>query len=69
VFLAGSSDRVFVTFGLSYTGQLWFWRVALVVLPVLVWVVTRRVCEELRAEQPPPEEVGRPAEPAGRPLR
>jgi ubiquinol-cytochrome c reductase cytochrome b subunit len=69
VFLAGSSDRAWVQFDVPYPAQIWFWRGALIVLPVLVWLVTRRVCEELRAEQPPPEEVGRPAEPAGRPLR
>jgi ubiquinol-cytochrome c reductase cytochrome b subunit len=69
VFLAGSSDRVFVQFDVPYTAQIWFWRGALLVLPVLVWIVARRVCEELRAERPPGEEVGRPAEPAGRPLR
>jgi ubiquinol-cytochrome c reductase cytochrome b subunit len=51
VFLAGASDRVYVTFGLSYVGQIWFYRVAVWVLPALVYVVTRRVCRELQASE------------------
>ena len=51
VFLAGSSDRVFVSFDVSYTAQIWFWRCALFVVPVVVWLVTRRICEELREER------------------
>lgn len=48
VFAAGSADRVFVAFGLSYTGQIWVYRVLFVVLPVLVLAVTRRICVELQ---------------------
>jgi ubiquinol-cytochrome c reductase cytochrome b subunit len=51
VFLVGSADRVFVLFGISYTAQIWAYRVAVGVLPVLILVVVRRVCAELqRAE-------------------
>ncbi len=51
VFFAGASDRAFVLFDVPYTAQIWFWRVALVVLPLLVWVVTRQVCGELLREE------------------
>jgi ubiquinol-cytochrome c reductase cytochrome b subunit len=53
VFLAGSSDRVFVSFDVPYTAQIWFWRCALIVAPVLVWIVTRKLCAELLEERPP----------------
>jgi ubiquinol-cytochrome c reductase cytochrome b subunit len=48
-FIAGSSDRVLVTFGISYADQIWFYRGAVIVLPVLVYVVTKRICLELQA--------------------
>jgi hypothetical protein len=47
VFLAGSADRIFVLFGLSYEGQVWALRLLVFVLPVVALVVTKRVCEEL----------------------
>jgi ubiquinol-cytochrome c reductase cytochrome b subunit len=49
VFLAGASDRVFVFFGLSYSTQIWFFRVASFVVPVVVAFVAHRVCLELQA--------------------
>jgi ubiquinol-cytochrome c reductase cytochrome b subunit len=49
VFFAGASDRVFVFFGLSYSTQIWFFRVASIVLPFVVAFVARRVCLELQA--------------------
>jgi quinol---cytochrome-c reductase cytochrome b subunit len=51
VFLAGSSDRVFVTFFVSYGWQMWFYRVAVWVVPLAVLVLTRRVCLELLASE------------------
>jgi ubiquinol-cytochrome c reductase cytochrome b subunit len=48
VFLAGSADRMFVLFGLSYQAQIWAFRVLVWVLPVVALVVTKRVCEELQ---------------------
>ena len=56
VFLAGSADRVLVTFGLSYRGQIEVYRVLVWVLPVVVLLVTRRLCLELQAAErrPPP---------------
>ncbi len=47
VFLAGSADRMFVLFGLSYQAQIWAFRVLVWVLPVVALFVTKRVCEEL----------------------
>jgi ubiquinol-cytochrome c reductase cytochrome b subunit len=49
IFLAGSADRVDVTFGLGYVGQIWFYRVAIWVLPVLFGFVAWWICKELQA--------------------
>ena len=38
VFLAGASDRVDVTFGIGYVPQIWFYRFAVLVLPVVFGV-------------------------------
>jgi ubiquinol-cytochrome c reductase cytochrome b subunit len=51
LFLAGASDRVFVTLGISYYGQVWFYRIAVWVVPVLVLVVTKRTCDALVANE------------------
>jgi ubiquinol-cytochrome c reductase cytochrome b subunit len=48
VFVAGSSDRVNLTFGIPYTGQIWFYRVFVWVGPVLFGLVAYRVCVELQ---------------------
>jgi ubiquinol-cytochrome c reductase cytochrome b subunit len=48
VFVAGSSDRVNLTFGISYTGQIWFYRVFVFLGPVLVALIAYRVCVELQ---------------------
>jgi ubiquinol-cytochrome c reductase cytochrome b subunit len=48
IFLAGAADRIFVSFGIDYTTQVWIFRVAVFVLPALVYVLTKRICEELR---------------------
>jgi ubiquinol-cytochrome c reductase cytochrome b subunit len=49
VFFAGSPDRVYVGFGLSYDAQVWVYRVAVIVLPFVAYFLTRRVCRELQA--------------------
>jgi ubiquinol-cytochrome c reductase cytochrome b subunit len=49
IFVAGSLDRVYVTFGITYSTQLWAFRVLVWVLPLLVMFATKRVCEELLA--------------------
>jgi ubiquinol-cytochrome c reductase cytochrome b subunit len=47
VFVVGAADRLFVTFGLSYQGQIWVFRVLVWVLPVIALLVTKRICDEL----------------------
>ena len=47
VFVAGSADRVTVAFGLSYPAQIWVFRVLVVVAPIVVFLLVRRVCREL----------------------
>jgi len=49
VFMSGSADRVDVLFGLDYATQIWVYRVVVWVVPVVAFVVAKRVCEELRA--------------------
>jgi len=49
IFLAGASDRVFVTFHLSYGVQIWFYRVLAIVGPPLAAVIAYRVCLGLQA--------------------
>jgi quinol---cytochrome-c reductase cytochrome b subunit len=51
VFLAGSADRVSVLFGVSYTAQIWAYRVLFVVGPAAAFLVARRVCRELVANE------------------
>jgi ubiquinol-cytochrome c reductase cytochrome b subunit len=48
VFVAGSADRAYVLFGISYTAQIWVYRVLVWVAPLVAFFVTRRVCNELR---------------------
>jgi ubiquinol-cytochrome c reductase cytochrome b subunit len=48
VFLAGSADRLFLASGIAYQTQIWLFRAAVVVLPPLVYVLTRRASRELR---------------------
>jgi ubiquinol-cytochrome c reductase cytochrome b subunit len=48
VFFAGSSDRLFVFLGLSYVAQIWFWRFAVWVIPVVVAVAAYRTCRALQ---------------------
>jgi ubiquinol-cytochrome c reductase cytochrome b subunit len=51
VFLAGASDRVFIFLGVSYVSQIWVYRVAVFVAPVVALVVTRRLCGELQQKE------------------
>jgi ubiquinol-cytochrome c reductase cytochrome b subunit len=48
VFLAGASDRVDVLFGISYSAQIWVYRVLVFVAPVIVGLIAYRVCIELQ---------------------
>ncbi len=49
VFFAGSSDRLLVSVGFSYEGQIWFWRFAVWIVPLLIGWFTLRLCRQLRA--------------------
>ena len=68
VFMAGSADRVDVWLGVSYTAQIWAYRVAIWIVPVLAAVVAKRACEELLAGDRV-SEVQRGAERAARQAR
>jgi ubiquinol-cytochrome c reductase cytochrome b subunit len=48
IFAVGSTDRLFYRFGISYVGQIHFWRVGVFVLPILIFFVTRSVCRSLQ---------------------
>jgi ubiquinol-cytochrome c reductase cytochrome b subunit len=47
-FFAGSSDRIFLAFGIDYEGQVATMRVLWAVLPVLVFVATLRISRAVR---------------------
>jgi ubiquinol-cytochrome c reductase cytochrome b subunit len=51
IFLAGASDRVFVSFGISYEAQIWVYRVLVFVAPVVAFFVTRRLCLALQESE------------------
>jgi ubiquinol-cytochrome c reductase cytochrome b subunit len=49
VFIAGSSDRVYVWLNISYTSQIEVYRALVFVIPLLAAAIAHRVCEELVA--------------------
>jgi ubiquinol-cytochrome c reductase cytochrome b subunit len=49
VFVFGSADRIYVLIGLSYNTQLNIFRVAIWVVPLLLFFLVRRICRELLA--------------------
>ena len=49
VFIAGSSDRVYVLLNLPYVSQIWAYRVLVFVGPPLAGLIAFRVCTSLRA--------------------
>jgi hypothetical protein len=54
IFIAGAADRILVSVGFGYEGQVWFFRIAAFVVPVFVFLITRRSCEELKATETHP---------------
>jgi ubiquinol-cytochrome c reductase cytochrome b subunit len=48
VFFAGSADRLFLAFGVSYEVQVRIFRALFFVAPVVAYVIARRVCRDLR---------------------
>jgi ubiquinol-cytochrome c reductase cytochrome b subunit len=51
VFFAGGADRVDVLFDISYTSQIWVYRVAVWVVPTLLAIASFWACKELRAAE------------------
>jgi len=49
VFVAGSADRIDVLFNISYTSQIWAYRVAALAAPPITAFIAYRVCRELQA--------------------
>jgi ubiquinol-cytochrome c reductase cytochrome b subunit len=49
VFLAGSADQVSVHFQIPYTWQVWIFRGAFFVVPIVVFFIVRGICRELKA--------------------
>jgi ubiquinol-cytochrome c reductase cytochrome b subunit len=54
VFAFGASDRLFLALGITYTFQLWLFRVLFFVAPVLAGAIAHRICVELRAREAHP---------------
>jgi ubiquinol-cytochrome c reductase cytochrome b subunit len=54
VFAAGATDRFYFRSFVSYEGQVWFFRAFALLVPVFVYFVTKRVCEELKARESHP---------------
>jgi ubiquinol-cytochrome c reductase cytochrome b subunit len=48
VFVFGASDRVYYLFGIPYSDEVWAVRVLVWIVPVVVLLLTRRVCLELQ---------------------
>jgi ubiquinol-cytochrome c reductase cytochrome b subunit len=47
VFLAGSADRLYASFGIPYEPQIWFWRVVALGGPFVAFYLARRLCTDL----------------------
>jgi ubiquinol-cytochrome c reductase cytochrome b subunit len=47
IFLSGSADRAYVFLGWSYAEQIWVYRILVLVAPLVVFFITRRICREL----------------------
>ena len=60
VFYAGAADRVFYVFQISYEAQVHVYRVLVFVLPLVLFAVTKRTCEDLRRSGARPARGGPP---------
>jgi ubiquinol-cytochrome c reductase cytochrome b subunit len=49
IFAAGSGDRILVNVGIPYEDQVWFFRIVALVAPVVVYLMVKWTCEQLRA--------------------
>ncbi len=52
--MAGAADRILVSVGIPYESQVWFFRIAALVAPVVVGALTLRICRELQASDQHP---------------
>jgi ubiquinol-cytochrome c reductase cytochrome b subunit len=48
IFLFGAADRIFVLWGLSYNLQLYIFRIAIWIVPPILFLIVRRICRELQ---------------------
>ena len=53
-FVAGGADRLYVSLGIPYPGLIIFFRVMIFVLPLVVFFLTKRICEGLSATEAHP---------------
>jgi ubiquinol-cytochrome c reductase cytochrome b subunit len=51
IFVAGSADRMYVFLGLSYEAQIWFYRGAALIFPIVAYLVGKRVCLALQEHE------------------
>jgi ubiquinol-cytochrome c reductase cytochrome b subunit len=51
IFFAGAADRVYLFLGWSYEAQIWVYRILMIVLPLFLFFVTRKICRELLANE------------------
>ncbi len=56
IFSFGAADRIYVLWGLSYNTQLFIFRIAIWVIPAVLYVITRRWCRGLQAAERVEEE-------------
>ena len=54
VFAAGAADRAFLSIGIPYNTQVWLFRGAIFVVPVIVFIVAGRIARELKARESRP---------------
>ena len=54
VFAAGAADRVFLSVGVPYGTQVWIFRGAVFVVPLVVFLAAGRIARELRASEQHP---------------
>jgi ubiquinol-cytochrome c reductase cytochrome b subunit len=54
IFSVGAADRVYYRLNISYTAMIHFWRVGVWVVPIIVFFVTRRLCQTLKARHAHP---------------
>ena len=54
IFAAGATDRLYFRSFISYEAEIWFFRAFALLVPVLVYFIAKRVCEELKARESHP---------------